>query len=122
MPEVCHLAGCAMRWHSRWGAGSRQPPRAGCLLANAGGHTTGHQGAEDAWYRVAVEVEEMRLKGVKYCGGTADIMKFVDQVVREVVYMLAEEGGMPARVLGACKSFQEGLRVYNSLAEGIGMP
>ena len=63
----------------------------------------------------------MKLQEVEYCGGTADIMKFFDQIVREVVYMVAEEAGMPRRVLDSYKKFQEKLQVYNSLADGIGI-
>ena len=48
----------------------------------------GHQGATDAWYKVAVEFEHLKLKGEDFVGCTADIMKFFDQIVREVVCMV----------------------------------
>ena len=36
----------------------------------------GNQGAMDAWYDVALSLEEKKLRGEQFCGGTADIMKF----------------------------------------------
>ena len=41
----------------------------------------GNLGACDAWYDVAVELENMKLQGQQYCGGTADIMKCFEQII-----------------------------------------
>ena len=43
-------------------------------------------GAEDAWHLTCMEMEELSLEGTGFCGGTADIMKFFDQIPRELVY------------------------------------
>ena len=55
----------------------------------------GAQGAEDAWYMAALNVEDLITKGVPYCGGTADIQKLFDQIPRQMVYWLCERAGMP---------------------------
>ena len=46
----------------------------------------------------------------------------VIQIIRELVYRLAEAAGMPRRVLIAYKAFLEQLLVYNCLAGGVGTP
>ena len=79
-------------WINKWAMGE--------MYAGAG-----HQGAEDAWYAVAMQMEQMKLKQEEYCGGTADILKFLDQVVREVVYMVAQDAGMPSRILDCNRGF-----------------
>ena len=80
----------------------------------------GCQGAEDAWYLAAMEIEHMTVGGDSYCGGTADIMKFFKQIPREVVYRIAERTGMPSRVLDTYRRFQEELKVRNSLVGTLG--
>ena len=77
---------------------------------------TGGQGAEDAWYQTMADIEALNVAGDHYCGAAADIMKFFDQIIRELVYALAAVAGMPKRVLEPYKRFQEALMVYNSLA------
>ena len=66
------------------------------------------------------DIEIMDLNGTQFCGGTADIHKFFDQILRPLVYKLAELAGMPQQILSAYSRFLEGLRVYNSLAGGVG--
>ena len=77
-------------------------------------------GAEDAWHITCMEIEELTLEGTPFCGGTADIMKFFDQIPREVVYRIAERTRMPSRVLKAYREFQESLKIRNSLAGTLG--
>ena len=48
-------------WINKWAMGE--------MYAGAG-----HQGAEYAWYKVALHIENMRLQETEYCGGTAAIM------------------------------------------------
>ena len=52
-------------------------------------------GAVDAWHKALANIEELKLKGIPFCGGVADIAKFFDQIRREVVYMVARHTGMP---------------------------
>ena len=46
-------------------------------------------GAVDAWMQVLANIEDLKLDGQHYCGGTADIAKFFDQVRRQLVYTIA---------------------------------
>ncbi len=82
----------------------------------------GKQGAEDAWYQTMLDLEFLQLDGTPYCGGTADIMKFFDQILMPLVYELLRVAGMPASILSTYRRFQEGLKVHNSLAGSIGHP
>ena len=79
-------------------------------------------GATDAWYKVLLDIEQMKVEEQPFCGAAADILKFFDQIVREVVYKMASLAGMPKKVLSAYKRYVEGLKVYNCLAGGVGTP
>ena len=78
------------------------------------------QGANDAAYATAVEIETCRLAGVNYSGGAADIFKCFDQIQRPIVYRIMEMAGMPKSILTAYRNFQEELRVRNTIAGGLG--
>ena len=79
-------------------------------------------GAVDAWMKLTMELESLKLEGKHYCGGAADIAKFFDQVRREMVYKIAKAAGMPQPVITAYSSYLEALMVYNCLAGGVGTP
>ena len=83
---------------------------------------TGNQGAEDAWFALAGEIEHYKLCGEDFVGGAVDIAKCFDQVSRPLLYRLAEAAGMPPSILSAYKRFQENLKVHNTISKGIGMP
>ena len=53
-------------------------------------------------------------------GGTIDIAKWFDQILRELVYAIAALAGIPPQILDAYRRFQEGLIVHNTIAGGIG--
>ena len=53
------------------------------------------QGANDASYATAVEIELRRVHNAEYTGGAADIYKYGAQIRREIVYKVLEEEGMP---------------------------
>ena len=53
------------------------------------------QGANDAAYATAVEIEWCRLQGLDYSGGAADIYKCFDHIQRIIVYRIMEAAGMP---------------------------
>ena len=59
------------------------------------------QGAVDAWYQALMDVELMLLEATPFCGGAADIHKVSDQIQRELVYQMAEEAGMPKKIIGS---------------------
>jgi hypothetical protein len=77
-------------------------------------------GATDAWYEVLTKLEHHKLHDIGFCGGVADIMKFFDQILRNLVYKLAAAAGMPERVLTAYTNYLENMQVYNALAGGGG--
>ena len=79
-------------------------------------------GATDSAYEVAIDFELARLEGEHTCGGTVDIAKFFDQIVREVVYTVCRIMGMPARVLETYIMFQETVVTRNVVATGLGTP
>ena len=60
------------------------------------------------------------MRGISYFGGTADIMKFFDQIPRQLVYEMCQRAGMPAHILGAYRAYQETLRVRNGIAGALG--
>ena len=80
----------------------------------------GSQGAEDAWYALAIHIGHLNLLDEDYTGGTVDIAKCFDQINRELVEQLAIRAGMPRGILSAYMRFQEALLVHNSVAGGIG--
>ena len=71
---------------------------------------------------VTTVIEHYKLDQTHYCGGTADIAKFFDQIRRTLVYRIAVASGMPASVLTAYKTHLENLLVYNCLAGRVGEP
>ena len=80
------------------------------------------QGAVDAWYNLLLELELTDLQGVPYCGGTADMQKFFDQIQRDILYRTAKIGGMPRHILRAYASMAESLQAHNSIDGCIGRP
>ena len=81
----------------------------------------GNQGAEDAWYAIAGEVEQYKLNEEDYVGGTVDIAKCFDQISRQLLFRLARKAGMPSQILNAYIKYQESLKVHNTIAKGIGI-
>ena len=70
-------------------------------------------GAVDAWMDVLMTLEDFKLDQKHYCGGTADIAKFFDQVRRHLVYQVAQAAGMPIPILTAYQNYLDNLYVYN---------
>ena len=77
-------------------------------------------GAADAAYETAIKLELRRLKKEDFSGGAADIFKCFDQINRPLVYKLLKKAGLPEKVLRAYQNFQEGLKVRDRIAGGIG--
>ena len=42
-------------------------------------------GATDAWYKVLLDIELMKVEEQPFCGAAADILKFFDHIVRDLV-------------------------------------
>ena len=79
-------------------------------------------GADDAWWETALDLEEHLLNGTPFSGAGVDVFKCFDQIVRDLVYRLAETAGMPSKVLRTYKKYQEGLQTRNAVAGGLGTP
>ena len=77
-------------------------------------------GADDAWWPTALDFEEAALNASPVTGGSADIKKCFDQILRELLFLLLELGGMPKRVLHAYKKYMSMLTLYNCVAGTLG--
>ena len=64
-------------------------------------------GAEDAWYLTSLDFEYLRAKGNQITAGSIDIYKCLDQLVRPLIYKLAEAAGMPMQILATYRSYLE---------------
>ena len=56
-------------------------------------------GATDTSYQTNALMEWYRIKGLHFCGGTADISEFFHQINRILLYLIAKKMGMPIRIL-----------------------
>ena len=79
-------------------------------------------GAGVATYGIGVDIEEMEMKGIGYCGGTIDIAKFFDRVPRQLCYQLAKAAGIPGPIIDTYWKFHQGLKVRNSINGNLGSP
>ena len=79
------------------------------------------QGAQDAWYLMAMTFELNLLIGKIITGGAVDIKKAFDQINRILVSLILRLAGMPTRIIDAYMRFHDNLRVYNGIAGGFGM-
>ena len=78
------------------------------------------QGAADAAYSTALQIEHCMVNGLDFTGGASDVYKCFDQVQRPIIYAMLKKAGMPRRILKTYEKFQEGLTAYNTIAGGIG--
>ena len=46
----------------------------------------------DGWRAALTDLEELKPSGTPWCGGVAAIAKFFDQIIRTVVYTMADSG------------------------------
>ena len=80
------------------------------------------KGAEDAAYSSALLVEWCKMTGTGFTGGSADIYKCFDQILRPLVKQVLVEAGMPSRIIDTYIKYLENLKVYNIVAGGLGEP
>ena len=80
----------------------------------------GNEGAEDAWYLTALQLEKAALTDTPITGGTADIFKCFDRVLRNMLFLLLRMGGFPTRVLNAYRGFIDNLTIYNLVGGSLG--
>eukprot|EP00973_Karenia_brevis_P080867 11218282-Karenia_brevis.AAC.1 len=64
-------------------------------------------GAEDAWFMAALDLEEAAVTKQAYIGGTLDLFKCFDQVVRPLLYLILGISGVPVPVLTAYVNYHE---------------
>ena len=67
---------------------------------------------------LAIDMEDLKVRLVQYCGGTIDIAKLFDQISRVLVEVLAKQAGMPNTVLSAYMRFQEHHRHVHCIDRG----
>ena len=79
-----------------------------------------HVGAEDAWWLTSLEIEHAQCTRVSLSGGSADIQKCFDMIVRPLLYTLARIQGMPLQILVPYMKYLEGMWVYNTVVGGLG--
>ena len=78
------------------------------------------RGAADAWLRRAAELEKAKVCGGTFTGGSVDVEKCYDMLLRPLAYYLAAAAGMDRAVLTAYIRFQEAARYTISNAPGYG--
>ena len=81
---------------------------------------TGNEGAEDAWYLTALQLEKAALTDSPISGGTADIFKCFDRVLRNMLYLLLRLGGFPIRLLNAYRGYIDNLSIFNLVGGSLG--
>ena len=62
------------------------------------------------------------MTGTEFSGGSADIYKCFDQILRPLVRKSLKEAGMPERVADTYIKFLKNLKVSNTVAGGLGEP
>lgn len=75
-------------------------------------------GAVDAWHVDLSEIEALKLAGIPFSGGLAEIAKFFDQIIRKVVYAMVAYAGMPSHILAAYNNYIETLKLLCCLTGG----
>ena len=80
------------------------------------------KGAADAWHGTLSLIENYKLSDQQYCGGVADVMKFFDQLRRDLIYLILRYAGLPEKILQPYSLFLDHLTLYNSVAGGLGTP
>ena len=80
------------------------------------------KGAGDAAYTSALLVEWCKMTGAEFSGGSADIYKCSDQILRPLVRKVLGEAGMPTMIIDTYMKFLEKLTVRNTVAGGLGEP
>ncbi len=77
-------------------------------------------GAAEAWYTMALLFEGLRLKGIKVSGGTIDVYKCFDQLLRPLIDELAAKAGMPSKIRAAYIKFIENMIIQMQVGATLG--
>ena len=87
------------------------------MFAGVPGHA-----AEDAWWIMSLVMESVLLSSQWVGGAAVDIFKCFDQLPRELVAKVLILAGMPRKIVDAYMRYHNNLKVYNSVAGGLGKP
>eukprot|EP00973_Karenia_brevis_P020205 2773056-Karenia_brevis.AAC.1 len=79
-------------------------------------------GAEDAFYTTALDKELCILQGQPFVGGSLDLYKCFDQIIRPLLYAILLISGLPAQILVPYVNFLERLSIYNNISGSLGQP
>eukprot|EP00973_Karenia_brevis_P084253 11692159-Karenia_brevis.AAC.1 len=79
-------------------------------------------GADDAWFNTSLMLEDCYIQNIAAIGGSVDIFKCFDQIIRLLVYVILLLSGFPIKVLTAYINYQEQAQIYFSFAGHIGTP
>eukprot|EP00973_Karenia_brevis_P008687 1175018-Karenia_brevis.AAC.1 len=77
-------------------------------------------GAEDAWYSTALEKELSVLEDCPFVGGSLDLFKCFDQIIRPLLYVILLLSGLPRQILAPYINYLENLKLHNSVAGSLG--
>eukprot|EP00973_Karenia_brevis_P002624 357756-Karenia_brevis.AAC.1 len=77
-------------------------------------------GAEDAWYTTSLEKELCAVQNCPFVGGSVDLFKCFDPIVRPLLYIVLLISGLPFQILVPYINFLENLNLYNSVAGTLG--
>ena len=80
------------------------------------------KGALDATLVRSLFAEYQRATGHHHSGGSGDIVKCYDEVIRRLATKLATIAGCDSKVVATHAEFQEHLRYYTSTLYGLGPP
>ena len=80
------------------------------------------KGAVDAWHTTALDIEFARANNINLAGGSIDIYKCFDQLNQSQIFALAEEAGMPRRILQPYKQYITGMQIQFQVGNTIGRP
>ena len=80
------------------------------------------KGAVDAWHTTALDIEFARANIINLAGGSIDIYKCFDQLNQSQISALAQEAGMPRRILQPYKQYITGMQIQLQVGNTIGRP
>ena len=80
------------------------------------------RGAEDAWYATAIDMELAQVQGEALVGGSIDLFKCFDQIIRPLMYIILIIGGFPLNILTAYANYHDSCSYYFFFANHVGKP
>ena len=78
------------------------------------------KGAEHAWYKTALDVEQAMIEGEDLSMTMFDLTKAFDHIPRKLLYRIMSQAGFPRKLLRAYEAFLENLQVFYTIADSAG--